>query len=464
MMRRQVKIAAASLTAATCLTAWVGWVDAAKPNVPWLGQETGHNVTAVGFEASIHPTEHLAVGVASCAAAACHGGDSSEISVRSAYSRWKSRDPHARAGEVLYGPLALSMAAILQSTGAMPKGEKAAASPMCIQCHGSPSKETHGGFTAEEGVACEQCHGPASSYLDKHFEPFWRTLDSAGKASYGMTDTKNLAVRADACVKCHQGGPGYEVTHDMIAAGHPLLRFDFRTYMAHYPGKHWNNDVDHDAHGRRSRGEAPFDLAAWVIGQQASAKAAAELTIHRGSRGHRATDFAEADCTACHQNLMKQPSPSASRLGSIGWFGWQASGLKLSAPESADAFTAFARSVSSPSANPMTWRPKAAEVQSAKSGTVRQAPLLPQLKRLLDFPAIEREGWEAALQRRLAAQAMVAAARETYLEEAWAVRRGIAPAMEKLRRATAAWQEFRAADVVAAWKALEESLNAARDD
>jgi hypothetical protein len=90
--------------------------------------------------------------------------------------------------------------------------------------------------------------------------------------------------------------------------------------------------------------------------------------------------------------------------------------------------------------------------------------LLPNLKRLFDDSAIQRESWEAALQRRLAAEAMVAAAKETYEEGAWAVRPEIAAAMEKLRRATAAWQEFRSTDVVAAWKALEESVNAAHKD
>jgi hypothetical protein len=409
------------------------------------------------------PPGPFAVGVAGCAAAACHGGDGSQVAVGSAYSRWKTRDPHARAGEVLDGPLARSMAAVLRATGVMSADHTPATSPLCIQCHGSPIPGTHGGFTAEEGVSCEQCHGPASEYLDKHYEPQWRFLDGAAKAALGFVDAKRLPVRADACLKCHQGAPGYEVTHDLIAAGHPLLRFELRTYLAHYSGKHWNDEIDRDAAGRRSRGEPPFDLAVWIAGQQAAAESAARLAVDRGARGRSPVDFAEGDCTACHQNLMKHPSePFAPRLDAAGWFGWQESGLRLAAPEDAEPFAAFARRASKAPSDRSTWR-RAAAAQPATPGARSRTPLLPRLQRLFDYPTIQRERWEAALQRRLAAEALVAAARETY-EETWAARSGIDPALAKLRRATANWQQHRPSNVVAAWNALEESLNAALDD
>lgn len=449
-MRRCFRLASAWLAIPFIALAWC---EAASVGCPSTSQ-SGHN----------EQTLNLAVGVSSCAAAACHGGDGSEVGVASAYSRWKSRDPHARAGEALHGPLAQSIAEVLQSTGVMPKNERPSNSPMCVQCHGSPAAASIGNYTSEEGVSCEQCHGRGEAYLDKHFEPSWKSLDLSQKAHFGMSETKNLRVRAQTCLKCHQGAPGFEVTHDLIAAGHPLLRFEFRSYLAHYRGKHWREPIDHDAAGRQVRGEAAFDLAAWVVGQQASAIAAANLAVSRRSHGSSPVDFANADCIACHRNLLKQlAEPTTPRLGGQTWFGWQESGLRLAAPATAEGFASFARNASALESDSGALQREAAALDASTPPALPRSPVRPQLQRLFDYPMIEREGWEAALQRRLAAEAMVAAARETY-EETWVHRPGIEKAIAKLRQATAEWQSHRPSNVVAAWRVLEESLNAALDD
>ena len=73
---------------------------------------------------------------------------------------------------------------------------------------------------------------------------------------------------------CHVGTPDANVDHDMIAAGHPPLRFEFSSYLANLP-PHW--DVAKDRQKNSPGGETLFEPLAWVTGQNISSAAAAEL-------------------------------------------------------------------------------------------------------------------------------------------------------------------------------------------
>ena len=57
--------------------------------------------------------------------------------------------------------------------------------------------------------------------------------------------TKELAERAKVCTRCHVGRRSpdglltQEVNHDLIAAGHPRLNFEFAAYQENLP-VHWD--------------------------------------------------------------------------------------------------------------------------------------------------------------------------------------------------------------------------------
>ena len=192
---------------------------------------------------------HLLQGTASCAAAACHHGAGNPGVKGSEYSTWVSRDPHTRAFTVLYETPSLQMHQRLRKLksieDATPFTDK-----LCLNCHvyhGIDAAAKSDRFAAIDGVACEACHGPAEKWLAAHYSDQWKSMSEADKAARGFKNTKNLVSRAETCVGCHVGSAIAEVNHDLIAAGHPRLNFEFSSYLSLYP-KHWNIDDDKRRH------------------------------------------------------------------------------------------------------------------------------------------------------------------------------------------------------------------------
>src|SRR5262249_7174292 len=145
-----------------------------------------------------------------------------------------------------------------------------------------------------DGVGCESCHGPAEKWKAVHYLPGWK--DRSDREQLGFLDTKDLAVRAESCVACHVGSPNREVNHDLIAAGHPRLRFDLGAYLANYP-KHWSD-------ARDKAGRPALEAQVWAIGQVVSAQAAVKVLQHRAAAADKPwPEFAEYDCFACHHSL-----------------------------------------------------------------------------------------------------------------------------------------------------------------
>ena len=65
--------------------------------------------------------------------------------------------------------------------------------------------------------------------ISDHYQ---RDVSRERLAQLGMIDTKNLLVRAPTCASCHVGSADQDMNHDMIAAGHPPLRFEQASYEA----------------------------------------------------------------------------------------------------------------------------------------------------------------------------------------------------------------------------------------
>src|SRR5262249_40890342 len=122
------------------------------------------------------------------------------------------------------------------------------ADPRCLACHTTPRPAKVLKVTAwmnPDGIGCEACHGPAEKWLGPHTTCSWSGLDPETKEKrFGFVPTQLLARRAGVCVPCHVGvhpaddAPLQDVNHDLIAAGHPRLNFEFSAYQDRMPA-HW---------------------------------------------------------------------------------------------------------------------------------------------------------------------------------------------------------------------------------
>jgi hypothetical protein len=258
------------------------------------------------------------VGASSCSSAGCHGDTRPDAPHwQTAFSIWAARDPHAQAYDVLWTHRGREMTRLL-SRPPLPLGEGrgegrglpltdaqhfAALQQRCLGCHSTPSddsKNNHHDYTL--GVHCESCHGPAEQWLHAHYRTGF------DRNTPGFIDTKEFSQRARACMKCHVGpnetGPSPQVVdHDLIAAGHPRLNFEFHSYFESLPA-HWNRQADE----RRHPGD--FHAQSWRAGQAEIAKQS-ELLARNFPR-----DFAQLDCFSCHQQLKPSPHPRTSESAS----------------------------------------------------------------------------------------------------------------------------------------------------
>jgi hypothetical protein len=235
------------------------------------------------------------VGVGSCTSVGCHGGTRPQSIVGSEYSVWVSQDPHARAYSALYDERSLRMVRQLNFQPAHQEHR-------CLVCHSmTHAPPADPSFDVlSDGVGCEACHGPASQWIGEHYP---RRTSPQGREQLrrlGMWDTDSLLTRTQVCVECHVGGPGREVNHDLIAAGHPRLQFEMGAYFAALP-KHWI-----DANDRASRTD-DFDAKLWALGQVSTSQAALEQLARRAAPGHIWPEFSEWSCSACHHDLRDVP-------------------------------------------------------------------------------------------------------------------------------------------------------------
>jgi Cytochrome c554 and c-prime len=273
-------------------------------------------------------------GSSSCAAAGCHGAlrPQADQSVQhNELTLWVAEDKHALAYEALFTPTALHIAKLLG--GKAPAHEDM----RCLACHVNPLTATTSPSARERaewtsGTGCEACHGSASRWLREHTQPAWQSLGPAEKSKAGMTPPGDTVAFARQCVGCHVGAPEQggmplrDVNHDLIAAGHPRLHFEFGVYLANLP-RHWSKKIN-----EKLLPDHP--LRAWFAGQLVSAQAAAELLADRAQHAGKAQngrpwpEFAEYNCYACHHDLSQpserqQPQHLAGRApGSLPWGSW----------------------------------------------------------------------------------------------------------------------------------------------
>jgi hypothetical protein len=184
------------------------------------------------------------LGAESCGSSGCHGGGGQS---QNQYIVWSTRDFHSQR------PFAtLTTARSKQIADALQIKDPTADS-RCTSCHAPlhdmPEPLRGETFRASEGVSCESCHAPAENWLRAHTRNDWRPAD---RVFAGMRDLKNLYVRANTCVACHQTVPV-----PLQKAGHPELIFELDGQCVSQP-RHW-----------RERAETS-GAQVWLTGQAAA--------------------------------------------------------------------------------------------------------------------------------------------------------------------------------------------------
>ena len=164
------------------------------------------------------------VGPTGCKSSSCHGGAGP---LRSQFITWSRQDFHTRA----YAVLVNARSARIAETLGLPQAQTSA---RCTVCHSPfqavPPSQLAIGVRPDEGVSCESCHGAAGGWLRGHTRRDWTYATRVGA---GMHDLRNLYVRANACVACHQN-----VEPELLHAGHPELLFELDRQSVAEP-KHW---------------------------------------------------------------------------------------------------------------------------------------------------------------------------------------------------------------------------------
>ena len=272
----------------------------------WAGGSRGRARAPAVADSNKNPACKV-LGVAGCAAMACHHGNGPRGSKGSEYSTFVAVDPHARAYQTLMKPESRAMhQKLARAFPALDAFKGAQHNPVCLDCHGMGGREPER-FQAD-GVGCERCHGPASSWVNTHYlDNFRPRLDPC----FNDLRTDHV-VRPYVCTKCHVGESHQEVNHVLIAAGHPRLRFEYGAYYANYATtyRHWEDLGEKTV-------EPGFEAKSWALGQLVSARAALELLVARATDPTREVnwpEFAEYDCTACHHDLSSPSQRQAHAL------------------------------------------------------------------------------------------------------------------------------------------------------
>lgn len=341
-------VAALTLVGGVCLVAILAALGRERPTGgDWKPAGPGVASVPAKQRESIH---YVGIAAGGCAAANCHGGQNDNAQPG---NEWKTsafdflqHDPHAQAYNVLFEERSRQMIDRLArgdealATGKItPPGDwsdvlwyAAQLEKRCVSCHATPlpasAANTTGGILNDYalGVTCEACHGPASRWGDEHLSARWQTNSKEGignpinKASTGFNELESLSVAAATCTKCHIGdgeqidGKSYrEVTHDLIAAGHPRLDFDFAAWYASMPA-HWNRE--------REKREG-FNTEAWAYGQAEALKTRLQLARYpfenssppgaQALGSQLSVELANYDCFACHQSLRFPPREPVER-------------------------------------------------------------------------------------------------------------------------------------------------------
>jgi len=315
------------------LLALSGIIQPSRPSSDWKPPGDGSELVQTRSRKT-DPPQYVGLVSGGCATSNCHGGHQSPNAVwKISAFVFQQQDPHTQAFEVLFEERSREMIRWLTRSGTEQRMQDTAwylqqLEARCVSCHATPLPESIGKSSKDagvefayqhyaQGVSCEACHGPASQWVHEHLSASWspgpeqqeNRRQIVDKESFGFHDLEQLPSAARTCAGCHLGAPGvaneppgwHEVTHDLIAAGHPRLDFEFSAWYASVP-PHWDSS-------RELRPD--FHTDAWIHGQTEALRSRARLVT--GQAQHRSgLELANFDCFACHHSLRV---PSAFSTG-----------------------------------------------------------------------------------------------------------------------------------------------------
>ena len=215
----------------------------------------------------------------------------------------------------------------------------------CVSCHAS---ELAPKTQRIQGVDCQACHGSAIHWDDSHFSSSWKALGPErfkNPSAIGRVNTESTWQLAQVCGSCHIGQLGrteevqfndqsstplgqQEVSHQLMAAGHPPTYFELTNFLTRYP-KHWwdSNNVaapmaKPNVGPTITTNPVAESLDTWRIGKLVNAKQRLELLMNRLGKPEW-PELTEHRCTSCHHPIdatRKTIAPASQPFAE--WDGW----------------------------------------------------------------------------------------------------------------------------------------------
>jgi len=239
------------------------------------------------------PDKHLGVG--SCSSSTCHGSvrtwKESNV-LQNEYITWTKEDNHSRkAYKVLKNKLSKRIA---RNLGLKKPAHEA---KICLDCHADnvPVDKRGEKFDLADGIGCEACHGGGERWVESHTE---KGATHEQNIEKGLYPTEDPVARATLCYSCHFGDDNKLVTHRIMGAGHPRIRFELDTFTATQPA-HYVVDKDY-----AERKKVYDGVQVWAIGQAIAMRENVDLLMDpKRGRDGIFPELVLFDCHACHHEM-----------------------------------------------------------------------------------------------------------------------------------------------------------------
>ena len=223
------------------------------------------------------------------------------------YQLWVENNPHAKSWRTFCSDESVAMMRRLRILDADGQITDRAGYDNCLACHNSTDRfgtidPLAVGHRVDqkfipEGIGCSGCHGPSERWAGPHTRRGW---DPVAAIDDGFVPAGDLLVRARMCASCHVGDVDRDMNHDIIAAGHPALRYEFATFHHRQP-KHWRDIEENDP--------GWYEAQLWLAGQIAATDASSSLMVKRAAADRTGDtishwpELSAHDCASCHHTL-----------------------------------------------------------------------------------------------------------------------------------------------------------------
>jgi hypothetical protein len=252
------------------------------------------SISAISLHADEDMVKAKHLGVASCANSVCHGraapAEQGNI-LQNEYRTWAKYDHHSKAYSILKNADSKRIAANMGLADASKEAQ-------CLACHADTTPVALQGekFQIEDGIGCEVCHGGAEKWIDSHYGAN-TAASHQENLNKGLLPTEDPVFAAKLCQSCHLGNTNQLANHEMMAAGHPRLRFELDTWLTLMPPHH-RDDADY-----QQRGKSSTALARWLEGRMRAAHDYLALLEQHSSPQGLFPELAVFDCHSCHRPM-----------------------------------------------------------------------------------------------------------------------------------------------------------------